>query len=46
MVIKTAQNKRDYIKLLLLADEQEDYDHPIFEAGKQLVDKIYLRKEI
>ena len=24
----------------------EYYDHPIFEAGKQLIDKIYLRREI
>ncbi len=24
----------------------EHYDHPIFEAGKQLIDKIYLRREI
>ena len=24
----------------------EHYDHPIFEAGKQLIDKIYLRRKI
>ena len=24
----------------------DNYDHPIFECGKQLVDMIYLRKEI
>ena len=24
----------------------DHYDHPIFEAGKQLIDKIYLRKRL
>ena len=24
----------------------DNYDHPIFEGGKQLVDMIYLKKEL
>ena len=43
-------NKKQFLSLLLLADEQEDmidnYDHPIFEDGVQLVDMIYLQKKI
>ena len=23
----------------------ENYDHPIFEAGKQLIDMVYLKKD-
>lgn len=55
-------NKKQFLPLLLLADEQEDmidryldrgtnffidhYDHPIYEAGIQLVDMIYLQKKL
>ena len=73
------ENKKQYLDLLLLADEQEsmidsypergnmyalyehcgfqrthvipkffidNYNHKIFEAGKQLCDMIYLQKEL
>ena len=87
-ISQITQNKKQFLSLLLLADEQEDmidryrfsvlqvgtgdspltipfyekcgfkrhhvvkdfftrnYDHPIFEAGVQLVDMIYLQKPL
>lgn len=43
------KNKKKYIDLLLLADEQEsmidNYDKPMFENGKQLIDMIYLKRD-
>ena len=57
---KIIENKKQFLDLLLLADEQENmidkylargdlfalYEQPIFEGEIQLVDMIYLKKEI
>ncbi len=55
------EDKKQYISLLLLADEQEsmvdrshkvpnffadNYDHPIYENGIQLVDMVYLQRRL
>ena len=44
------ENKKQFLPLLLLADEQENmidhYDHPIYEAGVQLVEMVYLQRPI
>lgn len=45
------EDKRKYLPLLLLADEQEsmitdNYDHPIYEDGKFLVDMVVLRMKM
>ena len=73
MEIKKVENhKKQFLSLLLLADEQEDspltipfyekcgftrshsiknfftdnYNHPIYECGIQLVDMIYLQRKL
>ena len=74
-ISKVSKDKKVYIDLLLLADEQEsmidkylehgemfvlndngvkaqcvvtkeadNYDHPMFEDGKQLIDMVYLKR--
>lgn len=45
------EDKRKYLPLLLLADEQESMitdncDHPIYEDGKLLVDMVVLRMKM
>ncbi|MDO5516961.1 MAG: hypothetical protein Q4F66_05355 [Clostridium sp.] len=44
------ENKKVFLDLLLLADEQEsmidNYDEPIFECGRQLIDMVYLKKDL
>ena len=42
MIREYTEDRRNFMDLLLLADEQED----IIEAGVQLVDMIYLRRQI
>ncbi|WP_169713478.1 hypothetical protein [Geofilum rhodophaeum] len=47
---KIANDKKRFLDLLLLADEQEDfftdnYDHPMFEGDVQLVDMVYLKRD-
>ncbi|MDO9679663.1 MAG: hypothetical protein Q7262_01500 [Bacteroidales bacterium] len=43
-------NKKQYLDLLLLADESEEmidnYPHPMYEGDIQLVDMIYLKAVI
>lgn len=52
---KIETDKKQYLDLLLLADDRhhlvknfftDHYDHPIYECGVQLVDMVYLQKEI
>lgn len=63
------ENKKQFISLLLLADEQpmtipfyekcgfvrshkvknfftDNYDHPIYEGGVQLIDMVYLQRRL
>lgn len=47
---KITNDKKRFLDLLLLADEQKDfftdnYDHPMFEGDVQLVDMVYLKRD-
>ncbi|MCL2020314.1 MAG: hypothetical protein FWG70_11265 [Oscillospiraceae bacterium] len=39
-------NKKDFLDLLLLADESDNYEHLMFEDGFQLVDMVYLKRNL
>ena len=41
MIKQILKNKKQYLDLLLLAD-----DHPIFEGGVLLIDMVYLKMKL
>lgn len=43
MIIReVTENKKEYLSLLFT----DHYDHPVYECGVQLVDMVYLRREM